>query len=122
MNDLDREGRRLLALLVEKLRDMVPGNPDTYISYQDVHEHLALNLRGPTYGLSLRHQALDSLANWTQATGKPGITGIIIDRGTSLPGRGYFDLFRKDLNDFAWWEEQVRLSQQFDWSPFLPNE
>jgi hypothetical protein len=41
MSDLDEQGQRLLALLVEKLKDVVPGNPTTYTSYQAGHEHRA---------------------------------------------------------------------------------
>jgi hypothetical protein len=58
MSDLDEQGQRLLALLVEKLGGVVPGEPRTYISYQDVHEWLQLEQLGPTYGVSLQHQGL----------------------------------------------------------------
>ncbi len=120
MDYLDPQGQRLLALLVERLRGVIPGDPRTYISYQDVHEWLHLDLLGPTYGVSLQHQGLHSLANWTKAEGKPGITGIIIDRGTSMPGEGYFGLFSKATTDFEWWRTQVQQSKEFDWSRYLP--
>ncbi len=120
MSDLDGQGQRLLALLVEKLGGVIPGDPRTYISYQDVHERLQLEQLGPTYGVSLQNQGLDSLANWTKAEGKPGITGIIVDRGTSMPGEGYFKLFNRQVTDFAWWKTQVQLSKAFDWSAHLP--
>jgi hypothetical protein len=119
MNCLDTQGLHLLALLVEKLEAVVPGHPETYFSYKDVHEELGLLLRGPTYGESLKHQGLTSLANWTVAKKMPAITGIIIDRTTFIPGEGYFRIFGKKSSDFQWWEEQIRLSQQFDWSPYL---
>ena len=80
MSDLNEQGQRLLALLVEKLESVVPGNPATYTSYQAVHEELGLQLRGRTYGESLKYQGLNSLADWTKAEGKPGITGIIVDQ------------------------------------------
>jgi len=120
MYDLDAQGQRLLALLVEKLKDVIPGDPRTYISYQDVHDRLHLDQLGPTYGVSLQHQGLDSLADWTKAEGKPGITGIIIDRGTSMPGEGYFGLFNRTMTDFEWWRTQVQRSKEFDWSAYLP--
>ncbi len=120
MSDLDEQGQQLLALLVEKLRDVVPGNPATYISYQAVHERLGLGLLGRTYGESLKHQGLSSLANWTEAERKPGITGIIVDQSTLMPGEGYFRLFNKEVTDFAWWQTQVQLSKAFDWSEYLP--
>ena len=91
------------------------------MSYKDAHDELNLQMLGPTYGESLEHQGLSSLADWTQAEGKPGITGIIIDRTTSRPGGGYFRLFGRTSDDFGWWAKQVRQSKQFDWSPYLPN-
>jgi hypothetical protein len=119
MYDLDAQGQRLLALLVERLKDVIPGDPRTYISYQDVHECLHLDQLGPTYGVSLQHQGLNSLADWTKAEGKPAITGIIIDRGTSMPGEGYFGLFNREMTDFQWWRTQVQQSKEFDWSKYL---
>ncbi len=121
MSDLDERGQRLLALLVQKLGDVVPGHPDTYISYQAVHEKLGLDLLGRTYGESLKHQGFSSLANWTAAERNPGITGIIIDQNTLMPGEGYFRLFNKEPTDFPWWREQVQLSKDFDWSGYLPG-
>ena len=70
-------------------------------------------------GESLKAQGLVSLADWTEATGKPGITGLIVEEATRMPGTGYFRLFHKKTEDFQWWEEQIRLSVAFDWSPFL---
>jgi hypothetical protein len=118
---MDAQGRRLLGLLVQKLEDVIPGNPETYISYLDCHEELNLDKQGETWGESLQRQGLSSLANWTKEQEKPAISGIIIDRGTSMPGEGYFILFGKSTTDidFKWWEEQVRLSKQFDWSQYL---
>lgn len=120
MSDLDEQGQQLLALLVSMLPNVTPNNPRTFISYKDVHTDLRLPQSGPTYGESLKHQGLNSLANWTASTGKPGITGLIIDRGTSMPGDGYFRLFGKTSEDFQWWADEIQKSIQFDWSPFLP--
>ena len=116
---MDAQGRRLLGLLVKKLKDVIPGNPGTYMSYQDCHKELNLDKRGPTWGESLQHQGLNPVADLTTEKGKPAITGIIINRETLMPGDGYFNLFGKDPTDFAWWEEQVRLSKQYDWSQYL---
>jgi hypothetical protein len=120
MSDLDEQGQQLLALLVSTLPNVVPNEPRTFISYKDVHDVLNLSLAGPTYGESLKHQGLNSLANWTATKGKPGITGLIIDRVTSMPGDGYFRLFGKTAEDFQWWAGEIQRSKQFDWSPFLP--
>lgn len=116
---LDVQGQKLLSLLVERLNTVVTEDPRTYVSYREVHEHLRLRLRGPTYGVSLQFQGLNSLGNWTVENNMPGITGLIIDRGTLLPGEGYFLLFHRNQDDFVWWKEQIRLSKEFDWSPYL---
>lgn len=121
MSHPDDRGRALLALLVDRLNQVVPGEPQTYIGYKEAHDALGLELLGPTYGESLKHQGLVSLADWTVAEGKPGITGIIVDQKTLTPGTGYFSLFGKTQDDFEWWSNQVSLSKGFDWSPYLPR-
>jgi hypothetical protein len=119
MSNLDNQGQSLLDLLVSRLREVVPGRPETYIAYKDIHDALNLELLGPTYGESLKHQGLNSLADWTKSEGKPAISGIIIDRGTLMPGGGYFRLFGRSEDDFGWWTDQVQLSKDFDWLPCL---
>jgi len=121
MNKLDKEGQQLLAVLVKHLEKVVAGKPETYIGYKEVHDILNLSLRGPTWGESLKHQGLSSLADWTAAEGKPAITGMIISTITCCPGQGYFTLFGKKEEDYGWWKEQIRLSKEFDWSPFLKD-
>lgn len=121
MSNLDDQGRRILALLVQRLLKVSPGKPETYISYKDVHSALGLSQQGPTLGESLKHQGLVSLSDWTASTGKPAITGLIIDRTTLMPGEGYFRLFERSVDDFPWWKTQIELSKHFDWAPYLPN-
>jgi hypothetical protein len=116
---LDSRGRRLLAHLVQELPQVVPNNPTTFITYKQVHDRLRLPLSGSTYGESLKAQGLANLADWTAANRYPGVTGIIIDGTSMMPGEGYFRLFRRDSFDFDWWAEQVRLSKEFDWAPHI---
>lgn len=118
---LDAEGQRLLTLLVSRLPAAEPSDPRTFISYKDVHDILRLPQVRNKYGESLKAQGLVSLAEWTFATGKPGITGLVIDRTSMMPGKGYFDLFGKREDDFAWWTGEINKSKTFDWSPFLPS-
>lgn len=117
--ELDDAGRQLLALLIERLPTVKPGDPRTYISYKAVHDELRLPQLGPTYGESLKVQGLNSLASWTHETDLPGITGLIIDRVSMMPGDGYFKLFDRSPEDFAWWQSEIERSKVFDWSAYL---
>lgn len=119
MSNLDPQAQRLLEWLVGKLRTVVPGLPETYVSYKDAHDDLGLTRIGSTYGQSLELQGLVTLANWTVSERKPGITGIIIDRQKHMPGSGYFKAFQKTEYDFVWWEDQIGESLQHDWTPYL---
>ncbi len=119
MNTLDLQGQFLLSVLVKHLEKVEPGKPETYIGYKEIHDILKLPQRGPTWGESLKHQGLSSLADWTAAEHKPAITGIIIDAVKYLPGKGYFSLFGKTDEDYKWWEEQVRLSKEYDRTPYF---
>jgi hypothetical protein len=121
MAELDSQGQRLLALLVTILPTANPRNPATFISYKEVHTRLNLQYLGATYGQSLKHQGLVSLAEWTKSERKPAITGLIVSEEGRVPGEGYFELFGKDEYAFDWWAEEIRRSKEFDWTPFLPN-
>lgn len=116
---LDQAGMKLLRLLVTHLKKVKPGDPSTYISYKAVHDALGLSQQGPTYGESLKLQGLNTLAAWTEETAKPGITGIIIDKASLMPGEGYFKLFGRTSEDFAWWRQEVEQSKDFDWESFF---
>ena len=118
---LDAQGRQLLALLVAKLPAIKPNEPRTFVSYKDVHDQLKLPQVRETFGESLKAQGLVSLADWTVTTGKPGITGLVIDRTTMMPGKGYFTVFGKREDDFSWWAAELQKSKTFDWSPYLPS-
>ena len=119
MSQLDEHGIKLLTYLVEKLGTIIAGNPATYVTYKQVHDEMGLALNGPTYGESLKHQGLSNLADWTAANNMPGITGIIIDGSSLMPGEGYFRLFNKTNEDFEWWKNQIELSKSIDWSIYL---
>ncbi len=118
---LDEQGLRLLHLLVSKLPDIKPDDPRTFLSYKQIHEALKLPQEGQTLGRSLQHQGLDSLATWTESSGYPGITGLIIDKEKLSPGPGYFKLFSRRPDDYQWWLSEIQNSKSFDWKPFLSN-
>tara|TARA_R110001599_G_scaffold244486_1_gene444523 strand:+ start:1170 stop:2216 length:1047 start_codon:yes stop_codon:yes gene_type:complete len=119
MNDLDRDGLNLLRLLVEQLEAADPNRPDRMIGYKDAHEALGLqNVRGD-WGESLKEQGLNSLATWTKANDLPAITGLIVNQHDHSPGRGYYSLFERDNDDWAWWTDQIIRSKSFDWSQYV---
>lgn len=69
-----------------------------------------------TYGKSLQRQGLEELARWCQANSFPAITGIVVTAETLRPEKGFFDLYGRSIDDFAWWKEQVVGStQKTDW-------
>jgi predicted HNH restriction endonuclease len=119
---LDYDGLRLLQLLVSRLARIRPNDPRTFISYKEVHDALGLQQEGPTFGESLKHQGLNSLAEWSATTAKPGITGLIIDKSTLRPGEGYFKLFGKTSEDFDWWRTEIEKARSFRWEPYLSGE
>lgn len=116
---LDESGQRLLRFLVSRLPKVKPNDQRTYVGYKEVHDALGLPQEGATFGDSLKHQGLTSLAYWTHQTGKPAITGLIIDRSTLMPGEGYFTLFGRTAPDFEWWRTEIEKSITFDWRQYL---
>jgi hypothetical protein len=119
MVQLDYNGIALLTYLVGKLDNVIAGKLSTYVGYKQTHDEMGLALEGSTYGESLKHQGLSNLADWTESTKKPAITGLIIDVTSLMPGEGYFLLFQKTNEDFLWWEEQIKLSKATDWSSYI---
>jgi len=119
---LDEPGRRLLRFLVAHLPKIKLGAPETYVGYKEVHDALKLPMLANTYGRSLEVQGLVALADWTFNTGKPGITGLVIDKTTKMPGPGYFKLFNRKRDDFPWWLTEIEKSLEFSWQPYLGSD
>lgn len=115
---LSLNARRLLEFLVSQLqsRAVKPGWPETYLPYGKVHESLGLSMKGDTIGKSLEYQGMRELAEWIYENGYPAITGLIIDRSTFMPARGYFEVYRKTPDDFSWWESEMKKAAEFNWS------
>lgn len=116
---LDEPGLRLLRLLTSILPGAKPNDPRTFLSYKKIHDALKLPLQGRTLGESLQNQGLNSLADWTHTNSIPGITGLIIDQSTLMPGPGYFKLFGKEPDDFRWWEGEIQKSKDFNWGAYV---
>ena len=118
---LEAQGQRLLQFLVSKLSSIKPNDPRTFTSYKQVHDELNLSQEGDTFGTSLQHQGLNTLAQWTLEQGLPGITGLIIHKEKLSPGPGYYKLFGRNQDDFQWWLGEIQKSINFDWAPYLPT-
>ncbi|UFS69483.1 HNH endonuclease [Geomonas sp. RF6] len=114
---LSPEAKSLLNYLVSQLKAgyVKPGKPETYLSYSNVHNALGLSMRGQTVGQSLEHQGMRELAEWIYEKGYPAITGVIITQISFMPGRGYFEVYGKKDEDFAWWESEIRKAADFNW-------
>lgn len=120
MTELDDAGQNLLNFLVDKLNGVKVGRLDRYPTYKEVHASLKLPLRGDTYGVSLRHQGMDNLAEFTYDKGLPKITGFIVNSDSRQPGEGYFGAARaRGENEFEWWAQEIADSKEYDWSPYL---
>lgn len=128
MHDLDNSGRRLLAVLVNHIArpEVVPGNPVTYLTYQDAHKRLGLTCDAAgqhRYGQCLKRNGLDSLAGWAKNADMPAITGLIVAKDNREPGEGYFALHSQADGRYDWWKDQIwRAKANPDqWAPFLPT-
>lgn len=119
--ELDSDGRKLLKELVDRLPNIKPNNPKTFVGYKSLHDALGLTQAGSTFGISLQNQGLSSLANWTYDNDLPAITGIIIDKDKLSPGQGYFELFSKTDTDWDWWFGEIAKAKSFDWSPYIAS-
>jgi hypothetical protein len=122
--NLTPDAERLLRQLVQMLESgtVIPGEPQTYPLYSQVHDALGLELRGPTYGVSLKHQGLEDLAKWILGRGFPALTGIVVDGVTLEPHRSYFQLHGHNQANYNWWRQQISDAVSFNWKPYLSGD
>lgn len=114
--------QKLLNYLVEKAKNgnIIAGDPRTYLGYKEVLQGLGLRHIADTYGRSLEIQGLRELAEWIEQKKLPAITGLIIDKESSMPSKGYFDVYKKNRDtDFQWWKEQIEASLSFNWIQYI---
>lgn len=125
-NDLSEIGRNLLKLILSHIEttSFEPGNPQTYLGYQECC--VALNVapadEDVPWGRLLQMHGLTDLNDWTMRHDFPKITGLIVNQGGDRkywPGGDYFKSNSRSDMDGVWWEEQARNSKEFDWTPYL---
>jgi hypothetical protein len=120
---LNQESQALLRLLLQVLHNADPNDPKTFITYSEAHARLGLNVQFQNPGRSLQQQGLNSLADWAKAQGVPAITGLIVREVERDPGAGYFKFHgKREIDDLAWWINEIKRAKQFDWTPYLPQE
>ena len=126
MQELDDDGRRLLSVLVGHISKpgVVPGKPETYITYKEAHRQAGLPCHGEPhhhYGQCLKRSGMDTLGNWAQDMGLPAITGLIVEQGSHEPGEGFFNLYPGTDDPYGWWTDQIRLARTpvDQWTPYL---
>jgi hypothetical protein len=121
INTLNAAGKRLFRLLEEHLAAVAavdPKAPGT-ISYADVHRKLGLQMMGHTYGDSLQHQGLDSLAEWTTVNSLPKLEALIVREREGTPAAGFWHANRRDeIADSLWWWKEVEKARNHDWSKY----
>jgi hypothetical protein len=111
----------LLRVLVRYLETARPGRPQTYPTYRQIASDLGFRNINMPIGQFLQPKGLTELAQWTRDHNHPAITGLIVLQDRLEPGQGFFELFKKAgaPDQYAWWEEEIRKSQKYDWTTHL---
>jgi len=123
MATLGRDAWRILDWLVHKLPYVTPGERTNYPSYREGLQELGRSSKKDlTDGEYLNELAFKELALWLLDTGKPAITGLIIDKASKKPGTGYFEVNERETTDKAWWKGEIAKAKKFNWWPFLSSD
>lgn len=122
LNGLSSVERRIFDLLVSHLPKVRPGHGPSYLGYQEVHDILGLTLHGPTPGISLQVQGLETLANLLRDAGVPALTGIVIDKTKGWPSSGYFRVHQRKPMDFQFWMDHTAAAKRFDWAHWIATD
>lgn len=137
MSQVPEKVKDMLRTLIRHIEkdETIPGDPNTYLGYKEMHEILKLDKIRETWGDSLKDQGLADLAHWTRNEKRPAITGLIVIKGDPnsenylQPGNGYFKVFDRPEKDFRWWKEQIKEAKDYPWEQyvdmndmFLPEE
>lgn len=117
---LDSQGKALLSILVQVLRDADPNDPATFITYTETVERLGLPHSDEKPDWILSRYGFDSLVDWVVESGFPPIMGLIVRKIERMPGPGFFKLYgKREPEDFQWWLAEIGRCRRFDWSPYL---
>lgn len=113
------QARSILSVIVNHQSRISIKRLHTFLGYKEVHDELGWTMQGNTWGTSLDNQGLGDLALWAIANRLPAVTGLIMDKENATPGGKFWTINQRKPDDFNWWEEQVQLSLEHDWSQYL---
>ena len=125
---LSSKGRRLLEAITDYTahHTVYYKRPETYPTYDSLYRVIVPSAPAVVLyvGHNLRKQGLDDLNEWTMANRSlPKVTGLIVDKATKRPGKGFFPCYdKKPGTDDAWWRNEVRKALFFDWSPYVGTQ
>jgi len=116
------DARKLLHALTNFLGNgtVDVGDPKTFPSYKNTLIAMGVTpWEGARLGPQFNREGGDSLNNWLRDNNLPALTGLVVNRDSSLPGGDYFRSNGRQPDDFNWWLEQMRLSKAHDWTHYL---
>lgn len=121
---LSERGRKLLRVLVQLVRDnkVTLGNPTTYPTYERTLELLGVTPWDGRLGPQLIQHGLADLAEWIRDRNDlklPPITGLIVLKGTWVPGGDFFTVYGQSKTAYEWWDREVRRIGSVNWEPYV---
>jgi hypothetical protein len=117
MAEIGRSETQLLELLVGLLDQHVPDSKPRCISYTQACIQLGVNHRVyRTPGEALEAYAMSGLVPWLDRTGKPAITGLVVNEDSWLPSKGFWRNYKRQPSDTKWYEGELDKAKKFDWS------
>ena len=120
VKQLDAQGKALLSILVQVLRNADPTDPRTFITYAETVERLGIPFSDEKPDWVLSRYGFDSLVDWVVQSSLPPIMRLIVRKLERMPGPGFFKLYgKRELEDVQWWLAEIKRCKQFDWSPYL---
>jgi hypothetical protein len=114
-------GLRLLRTLVAYLENghVDVTRPETFPSYKDTIEAMGVKAwpegrLGPQFSREGGHD----LCEWLKGEKLPAFTGLIVNRGSHVPGGDFFKTHGKAETDFAWWLDELRRAKSIKWGDY----
>jgi hypothetical protein len=121
VSGLSPVGLRMLRTLVRRLRDETVDvkRPETFPSYKDTISAMGIEpwpegRLGPQFNKEGGHD----LCEWLIREKLPALTGLVVNRVTSMPGGDYFKAHGRTDTDYEWWMAEMEKAEQTDWEKY----